>query len=77
MRPSNCQQFTLNMEQTAFSNVPTKTLHISGANLIHLATICSSSPRVTVAVTISAGGDLLKPMVAFKGSPTERIASRQ
>ncbi len=30
-----------------------------------------------MAVTISAGGDLLKPMVVFKGTSTGRVASRE
>ena len=78
-RPVNQQRFILNMDQTAvfFCMLPKKTLNLSGADSVLLSTLCGTNHRVTVSVTVTADGDILKPMVIFKGRPAGRIARRE
>ncbi len=58
--------------------IPTKILHILGANTKFIWQLfAAANPRVPVAVTISSGGDILKPMVAFKWTPTRKNAGQE
>ena len=69
------EAFMFNMDQTPifFSMVPRTTLHSVGACTVNVRTSTSSTMRVTVAVTITASGTVLPPMLIFKGKRGGRI----
>jgi hypothetical protein len=59
----------INMDQTAVNHAveTKKTIDRVGARTINLRAAANDSKRVTVAVTITASGRRVKPMVVFKG----------
>jgi hypothetical protein len=61
--------FIINMDQTAVNHAveTNKTIDRVGAQTINLRTSVNDSKRVTVAVTLTASGRRVKPMVVFKG----------
>jgi len=69
----------LNMDQTAvfFSLTPRTTLNLSGERTINVTKTASAAHRATVAVTVSADGDMLDPMIIFRGTVDGRIATRE
>lgn len=69
------QKFILNMDQTPvfFSMLPRTTLNESGARTVNVRTSTNSTMRVTVAVCVTASGEMLKPLLVFKGKPGGRI----
>ena len=69
----------LNMDQTPvwFSHGPKRTLNLQGERSIPLVSSDTSSARVTVAVTVSSAGDMIKPMIIFKGKQSGRIALKE
>jgi hypothetical protein len=68
--------FILNMDQTPifFSMTPRTTIERIGTRSVNIRSSSSSTMRVTVAVTISSAGDMLRPLIVFKGAPNGRIA---
>lgn len=77
--PSRDPKYILNMDQTPvyYSMHEKKTLNKKGARTVNLRTSKQDSERITVAVTISAAGDLLQPTVIFKGKKGGRIEKDQ
>jgi hypothetical protein len=74
---SNCdQRFVINMDQTPifFCMLPRTTLERIGSRTVNVRTPTASTLRVTVAVTITANGDMLPPLFVFKGKPGGRIS---
>ena len=69
------KRFILNMDQTPvfFTMVPRTTLNAVGERTVTVRSSTSSTMRVTVAVTVTAAGNMLKPMIVFKGKPAGRI----
>ena len=67
--PSRHPSFILNMDQTLvyYSMQEKKSLHKKGARTVNVRTSKNESERITVAMTISAAGDLLQPTIVFKG----------
>lgn len=67
--PSRHPSFILNMDQTPvfYSMHKKSTLATKGSRSVNLRTSKNESERITVAVTISAAGDLLQPTIVFKG----------
>lgn len=67
--PSRHPSFILNMDQTPvfYSMHEKSTLQKKGSRSVNLRTSKDESKRITVAVTISAAGDLLQPTIVFKG----------
>ncbi len=61
--------FIINMDQTAVNHAVEikKTIDRVGERTINLRSSANDSKRVTVAVTITASGRRVKPMVVFKG----------
>lgn len=81
MRPSvsmanRDQKWIINMDQTPvyFSMVPNTTLEEEGARSVNVRSSSGSTMRVTVAVTVTAAGGTLTPLMVFKGKPNGRIA---
>jgi hypothetical protein len=58
-----------NMDQTPihFSMTPNRTIEKVGARTVNVRSSTASTMRVTVAVTISADGDVLQPLIVYKG----------
>lgn len=77
--PEINQDYVINMDQTPiyFSMPPRRTLHLVGESTIPIASTDNSTSRVSVSVTLTASGLLLKPMMTFKGVPNGRIALRE
>ena len=65
--------YIINMDQTPifFSMNPGTTLDQVGVRSVNVRTSTSSTVRVTLAVTISASGKSLTPMMVYKGGPTK------
>ena len=69
------QDYILNMDQTPvfFSMAPNTTLNVRGAQTVNVRSLSSLTIRCTVAVTVTASGKMLPPMIIFKGKPGGRI----
>ena len=77
--PTCDPRFILNMDQTnsKFSNSPGQTIDQRGACTINMRTGTNDSKRCTVALTMSASGEMLQPMVISKGTRHGCIATRE
>jgi hypothetical protein len=77
--PTRDPRFILNMDQTnsKFGNSPSHTSNERGARTIHMRTGTDDSKRCTVALTVSASGKMLTPMVIYKGTRHGCIATRK
>jgi len=71
--------FIINMDQTPvyFSMNAKTTLDIVGRKTIHVRKSTNDTKRATVAVTITASGEILPAYVIFKGEPNGRIAKEE
>ena len=69
------QRFIINMDQTPvfFNMSSSTTLQQAGSRTVNGRTSTSSTMQVTVAVTVTASGEMLKPLIIFKGKPKGRI----
>ena len=69
--PKRHPRFSLNMDQTnsKFGNSPSHTI------TINMRTGTGDSKRCTVALTVTASGEMLMPMLVFKGESHGRIAA--
>jgi hypothetical protein len=72
-------RFILNMDQTnsKFGNSPGQTIDHRGARTINMCTGTDDSKRCTVALTVTASGEMITPMVIYKGTRYGRIATRE
>ena len=77
--PTRDPRFVLNMDQTnsKFGNSPGQTIDQRGARTINMRTGTDNSKRCTVALTVSASGEMITPMVIYKGTRYGRIATRE
>jgi hypothetical protein len=77
--PTRDPRFVLNMDQTnsKFGNSPGQTIDHCGARTINMRTGTDDSKRCTVALTVTASGEMLPPMVIYKGTRYGRIATRE
>ncbi len=77
--PNRHAAFVLNMDQTPifFDMSSGRTLNMSGEQTVNGRTTSSSTLWVTVSVTVTVSGELLKPMIVFKGKPGARIETRE
>ena len=69
------EDWIINMDQTPvfFLMVPRTTLDHVGARTVNVRTSTNSTMRVTVAVTVTASGKMLPPLIVFKGKGGGRI----
>jgi hypothetical protein len=67
--------FILNMDQTPvpFTFNSKRTLELVGQRTVHIRKSTNDTKRVTCAMTVTASGRVLTPLLVFKGSPTGRI----
>ena len=74
--PNRDKRFILNMDQTPvfFSMTSNTTLEKKGARTVNVRSSSGSTMRITVAVTVTAAGGTLPPLIVFKGTPKGRIA---
>lgn len=77
--PIRQQRFIINMDQTPvfFNMNSNQTLEPIGSRSVNIQTGTSSTMRVTVAVTLTASGEMLKPLIVFKAQPNGRIEKRE
>jgi transposase-like protein len=77
--PTRDPRFVLNMDQTnsKFGNLPGQTIDPRGARTINMRTGTDDSKRCTVALTVTASGEMITPMVIYKGTRYGRIATRE
>jgi transposase-like protein len=66
------EDFILNMDQTPipFTFHARKTINTPGSPTVHIRKSTCDTRRATYAVTVTASGKLLKPLVIFKGKPS-------
>jgi hypothetical protein len=69
------QDFILNMDQTPvpFTFNAKQTLELVGQRTVHIRKSTNDTKRVTCAMTVSASGRVLTPLLVFKGAPNKRI----
>ena len=72
-------QWIFNMDQTPlhFSYHSSRTIKKRGKKTVNLRKSSSQTKRATEALTVTAAGDFLTPMVIFKGKPDGQIACRE
>jgi hypothetical protein len=69
----------INMDQTPipYSFHSNKTLENKGARSVHVRASTSDTKRVTLAVTLDGSGNMLPPLLIFKGAKNGRIATKE
>ena len=77
--PCRHQDYVLNMDQTPipFSFNQKSTLELIGRRTVHVRKSMSDTKRATCALTITASGKMLDPLMVFKGKPNGRIVTRE
>jgi hypothetical protein len=78
-QPCRHEDFIINMDQTPlpFTYNAKKTLEIVGRRTIHVRKSTCDTKRATFAMTVTASGKVLKPLLVFKGRPGGRIEKRE
>ena len=69
------QDYILNMDETPiyFDMALPRTLAVAGSRTVNGRLSKNPTKRVTVAVTVTASGKFLKPMIIYEGKPNGRI----
>jgi len=77
--PERDLHWIINMDQTPvfFSIHPKKNLEILGQKTVVIRTSTNDTRRATVALTITAAGDQLVPMVVYEGTKNGMIKKRE
>ncbi|KAI2509922.1 Pogo transposable element with KRAB domain [Fragilaria crotonensis] len=78
-QPSRHQDYILNMDQTPipFTYNNNKTLEVVGRRTVHIRKSTNDTKRATFAMTVTASGKILKPLLVFKGTPNGRIVRNE
>ena len=73
------QDFIINMDQTPvpFTYNAKKTLEVVGRRTVHVRKSTGDTKRATFAMTVTASGKVLKPLLIFKGKAGGRIEKRE
>ena len=71
--------FILNMDQTPipFTFNSKSTLEVVGARTVHVRKSTNDTKWATAAITITASGKMLPPLLIFKGAKNGRIAKKE
>ena len=74
-QPCRHKDFIANMDQTPvfFSMTPNTTLETQGSRSVHVRASSGSTMRVTLAVFVTANGEMLPPYMVYKGKANGRI----
>jgi hypothetical protein len=77
--PCRDPRFILNMDQTPvfFTMTPNTTLKRKGKKTINIRSSTNTTSRISVALTVTASGELLRPLLVFKGKPDGRIDKKE
>jgi len=77
--PGTHPSYILNMDQTPLNGSPPikRTLQLKGSRTVYSKCAGNKKSRFTCAVTVTADGKKLKPMLIFKGEVQGDIASRE
>jgi hypothetical protein len=77
--PHHDKRYIFNMDQTPlwFSYHRSKTLQKKGAKTINVRKSTNDTRRATAALTCTAAGDFLRPMIIFKGAAEGRIVTKE
>jgi hypothetical protein len=77
--PHRDKQYIFNMDQTPlwFSYHRSKTLQLRGATTVHVRKSTNDTRRATAALTCTAAGEFLRPMIIFKGTPKGLIVKKE
>jgi hypothetical protein len=72
-------RWIFNMDQTPlhFLYQSSRTIEKRGKKTINVRKSSSQTKRATAALTVTAAGDFLSPMIIFKGKPNGRIVERE
>ena len=78
-QPFRQQDFIINMDQTPvpFTYNAKKTLEVVGRQTVCVRKSTNDTKRATFAMTVTASGEVLKPLLVFKGKPGGRIEKRE
>jgi len=78
-QPCRHEDFIINMDQTPvpFTYNSKKTLEVVGRRTVHVRKSTNDTKRATFAMTVTASGRVLKPLLVFKGKPGGRIEKRE
>jgi DDE superfamily endonuclease len=79
MQKCRHQDFIINMDQTPvpFTYNSKKTLELIGRRTVHVRKSTNDTKRATFAMTVTASGKVLKPLLIFKGKRGGRIEKRE
>ncbi|KAI2514125.1 Pogo transposable element with KRAB domain [Fragilaria crotonensis] len=77
--PTRHQDYILNMDQTPvpFTFNKRKALDIVGRRTVYVRRSTGDTKRATFAMTVTASGKVLKPVIIFKGARNGRIVTRE
>jgi DDE superfamily endonuclease len=78
-QPCRHQDYILNMDQTPvpFTFNSKRTVEILGRRTVHVRKSTNDTKRATYAMTVTASGKALTPLLVFKGKPGGRIETRE
>ena len=79
LEPSRHQDYVLNMDQTPvpFSYDPKSTSELIGRRTVHVRKSTSDTKHATLALTVTASGKALIPLIVFKGKPNGQIVTHE
>ena len=79
LQPDRHQDFIINMDQTPvpFTYNSKHTLELVGCQTVHVRKSTSDTKRATFAMTVTASGKMLQPLLIFKGVSQGRIEQRE
>ena len=79
LEPCCHQDYVLNMDQTPvpFSYNPKLTLELIGRRIVHVRKSTSDTKHATLALTVTASGKALIPLIVSKGTPNGRIGTHE
>jgi len=77
--PHRDMRWIFNMDQTPlhFSYQSSRTIEKRGKKTINVRKSSSQTKRATAALTVTAAGDFLSPVIIIKGKPNGRIVERE
>ena len=77
-QPNRHADYIINMDQTPipFTFNSKRTLEMVGKKTIHIRKSTNDTKRATLALTVTASGKMIRPMLIFKGTANGRIVKR-